>query len=110
VPRANSLETNGAAASLTRAISSRSSASAVCTLRRRKAVAQRSLIVRPALRARPAQPRVELVLHRTLDHQSGAQLGRLRQRLARVLTDTHAKQPIELLLDPRRRGTARLTA
>jgi hypothetical protein len=68
-----------------------------------KAIAQPSLIIRPALVARPAQPGVELVLDRALDDQSRPQLRELRERLARVLTDPHGKQPVDLLLDLRRR-------
>jgi hypothetical protein len=68
-----------------------------------KAVAQPPLIVRSAFIARPAQPRVELVLHRALNDQPSAQPRELRQRLARVLTHPHAKQPVDLLLDLRRR-------
>src|SRR5918996_1944937 len=58
---------------------------------------------RPALIARAAKPGVELVLHSPLDDQPGPEPRQLRQRLARVLADPHGKQPIDLLLDPRRR-------
>jgi hypothetical protein len=74
------------------------------------AVAQQSpLILRSALIARPAQPRVELVLDSSLDDQPGTKLGERRQRLPRVLTNSHGKQLIDLLFDLRRRryGTSR---
>src|SRR5215207_66541 len=60
-------------------------------------------MVRPALIARAAKPGVELVLNRALDDQPGTEPGQLRQRLARVLADHHSKQPVDLLLDLRRR-------
>jgi acetyl esterase/lipase len=44
-----------------------------------------------------------LASHRALNDQPGAELRELRQRLARVLTHPHRKQPIDLLLDLRRR-------
>jgi len=47
--------------------------------------AQPALILRPALIPSPAQPSVELILHGALDDQPGAELGRPRQRLPRVL-------------------------
>ena len=34
---------------------------------------------------------------------TGAELRQLRQRLARVLADPHGKQPVDLVLDLRRR-------
>jgi hypothetical protein len=40
---------------------------------------------------------------RTLDDQAGTQLRELRQRLPRVLAHPHSEQPIDLLLDLRRR-------
>src|SRR4051812_30365717 len=70
---------------------------------RAKPVAQPALIVRPALIARPPQPRIELVLDRPLDDQPRAQLRELRQRLARVLAHPDSQQPVDLLLDLRRR-------
>jgi len=66
-------------------------------------VAQPALVVGPALVTGAPQPGVELVLNGTLDDQPGAQLRELRQRLPRILTDSHGKQPIDLLLDLRRR-------
>jgi hypothetical protein len=66
-------------------------------------VAQPALIRRPALIARAAKPRVELVLDRALDDQPGPEPGQLRQRLARVLTHPHGEQPVDLFLDLRRR-------
>jgi hypothetical protein len=60
-------------------------------------------MLRPALIASPTQPLIELVLHSPLDDQPGAQLRQLRQRLARVLTDPHSKQLIDLLFNLRRR-------
>jgi len=56
---------------------------------RRRCLAQPSLIVRPALIARPAQPGVELILDRTLDDQPRPEFREFRERLARVLTDPH---------------------
>jgi hypothetical protein len=75
---------------------------------RAKPVAQPRRRLGPTLIARPPKPRVELILHRPLDDQPGAQLRELRQRLPRVLTNPHGKQRIDLLLDlPRRRyGTS----
>jgi hypothetical protein len=106
----NSLQTNDSAASRTCAISTSSSPSSVCTLRGAKPVAQAVSVVaqpalmrRPALIARPPQPRVELILNGALDDQPGPQPRQLRQRLARVLTHPHGKQPVDLRLDLRRR-------
>src|SRR2546430_2670879 len=62
-------------------------------------VAQPALVVGPALVTGAPQPGVELVLNGTLDDQPGAQLRELRQRLPRILTDSHGKQPIDLLLN-----------
>src|SRR5439155_10899136 len=70
---------------------------------RAKPVAQPSLIVRPALIARPPEPRVELVLDRALDDQSRSEPRELRQRLARIVADSDREQPVDLLLDLRRR-------
>jgi hypothetical protein len=103
VPRGNNLETNGSAASRTCGISTESSPSAVCTRRGAKPVAQAPLVIGPALIPSAPQPGVELVLDRALDDQPGAEFRQLRQRLPRVLPDSHAKQPIDLLLDLRRR-------
>jgi hypothetical protein len=72
VPRGNSLETNGSAAARTSGISTDSSPSAVCTLRGRKPL--RSPRFGPAFVARPAQPRIELVLDGALDDQPRAEL------------------------------------
>jgi hypothetical protein len=66
-------------------------------------VAQPTLISRPALIARLAKPGVELILDRALDDQPRPEPGELRQRLTRILADPHSKQPIDLLLDLRRR-------
>jgi hypothetical protein len=66
-------------------------------------VAQPTLVVGPALVASAAQPGVELILDRALDDQPGPEPRELRQRLARVLTDPHGQQPVDLLLDLRRR-------
>src|SRR4029450_8132095 len=66
-------------------------------------VAQPALMRRPALIARATQPGIELVLHGPLDDQPGPEPGQLRQRLARVLTDPHGQQGVDLLLDLRRR-------
>jgi hypothetical protein len=62
-----------------------------------------ALIVRPALIARPSQPRVELVLDRALDDQPRSEPGQPRQRLALVLTDHDSQQPVDLRFDLRRR-------
>src|SRR5439155_14436420 len=70
---------------------------------RAKAVAQAPLILGPALIARPAKPGVELVLHSALDDQSGAELGETRQRLPRVLTNSHGEQLVDLVFNLRRR-------
>jgi hypothetical protein len=66
-------------------------------------VAQTALMRRTALIARPPEPRVELVLHGPLDDQPGAELGQLRQRLARVLTHPDSQQLVDLFFDLRRR-------
>jgi hypothetical protein len=106
----NSLETNGSAAALTCGISTESSplrglqpAGAKAVAQPSPVVAQPSLMVRPALIASPAQPGVELVLHGALDDQPRPEPRQLRQRLAGVLTDPHGQQPVDLLLDLRRR-------
>jgi hypothetical protein len=70
---------------------------------RPKAIAQPALVIGPALIARPAQPRVELLLDRALDDQPRPEPGQLRQRLARVLAHPHGQQPVDRLLDLRRR-------
>src|SRR3954447_6330459 len=57
-----------------------------------EAVAQPGRRLRPALVARPPQPRVELVLHRALNDQPGAQPRELRQRLPRILAHPHGQQ------------------
>src|SRR5437667_10437365 len=75
VPLGNSFETNGSAASLTCGIPTCSSPSPGLHPARAKAVAQPPLILGPALIARPAEPRVELILNSPLDDQSGAELG-----------------------------------
>jgi hypothetical protein len=69
----NSFETNGSAASL---ICGSSTAAPLERLRlaRAKAVAQPSLMVRPALIARAAKPGVELVLDGALDDQPRPEL------------------------------------
>jgi hypothetical protein len=77
---------------------------------RAKAVAQASLALRPALIPGAAQPRVELLLGRPPDDQPGPELGELRQPLPRVLTDPDGAQPVDPLLDLRRRRYVRLTA
>src|SRR5262245_3831285 len=58
---------------------------------------------RPALITRPAQPRIELVLHRTLDDQPRPEPRQLRQRLARALTHPHSQQILDLHFNLRRR-------
>jgi hypothetical protein len=68
-----------------------------------EAVAQPGRRLRPALISGATQPRVELILDRALDDQPGAEPRELRQRLARVLTDPDSQQPVDLLLDLRRR-------
>src|SRR4051794_7539856 len=70
---------------------------------RAKAVAQPRRRLRPPLIPGAAQPRVELLLNRPLDDQAGAELRELRQRLARILADPDGQQPVDLLLDLRRR-------
>jgi hypothetical protein len=104
------LEANVCAASRTCGISISSSPSAVCRRARSKAVAQPALVVaqpalmvRPALITRPAQPGVELLLHRPLNDQPGAKLRQLRQRPARVIADPHGQQSVDPSLDLRRR-------
>jgi hypothetical protein len=66
-------------------------------------VAQPALVLRPALIPRPTQPGVELVPHSPLNDQPGAQLGQLRQRLPRILTHPNSQQPVDPLLNLRRR-------
>jgi hypothetical protein len=78
-------------------------AGAKAVAKSRVVVAQPALIVGPALIARATEPGVELVLHGPLDDQPRPQPRQLRQRLARVLTHPHGQQPLDLLLDLRRR-------
>ena len=75
-------------------------------------VARRSVAARAAApsRKRARHPRsatrsrfVELVLNGALDDQPRPEPRQLRQRLARVLAHPHGKQPLDLLLDLRRR-------
>ena len=70
---------------------------------RPEAVAQPRRRLPPALIARAPKPRVELILHRSLDDQSGAEPRELRQRLTRALANPDSEQPVDLLLDLRRR-------
>src|SRR5204862_971189 len=69
----------------------------------RVVVAQPALILGPPLIPGAAKPRVELVLHRPLDDQPGAELREFRQRLPRVLADPHSEQLVDPSLDLRRR-------
>jgi hypothetical protein len=78
-------------------------ARAIAVSQPRLVVAKAALIVGPTLIARPAQPRVELVLDRALDDQPRPELRQLRQRLAGVLAHPHSQQPIDLPFDLRRR-------
>jgi hypothetical protein len=79
------------------------SARAKAVAKPRVVVAQPALMRRPTRIARAAQPSVELVLDRALDDQPSPKLRELRQRLARVLTHPDSQQPVDLLLDLRRR-------
>jgi hypothetical protein len=78
-------------------------ARAIAVSEPRLVVAKPALIVGPALIARPAQPRIELVLDRALDDQTGAELRQLRQRLSGVLANPDGKQLVDLFLYLRRR-------
>jgi hypothetical protein len=69
----------------------------------RPIVAQPALILGPALVASATQPRVELILHSTLDDQARAELRQHRQGLPRVLTDPNSQQLIDLIFNLRRR-------
>nr|WP_259315733.1 phosphoribulokinase [Capillimicrobium parvum] len=66
-------------------------------------VAHARLEVGPALVSGAAQPRVELLLDRALDDQPRAELGQLRQRLARVLANPDGQQLVDLSFELRRR-------
>src|SRR5205823_12616048 len=66
-------------------------------------VAKPPLMIRAPVIPRAPQPGVELILHSPLDDQSGAELGKTRQRFPRILTDSHGEQLIDLVLDLRRR-------
>jgi hypothetical protein len=79
-------------------------ARAIAVSEPRVEVAKATLVVGPALVARPPEPSVELVLDRPLDDQPGAEPGQLRQRPARVLADPDAQQLVDLglYLRPRR--------
>jgi hypothetical protein len=101
VPRGKSLETNGSAPhlrDLQRELALRGLQPAGP-----EAIAQPRRRLRPTLVARPSQPRVELILHGTLDDQAGTEPRELRERLSRVLTDSDREQRVDLLLDLRRR-------
>jgi hypothetical protein len=78
-------------------------ARAIAVAQPRVVVAQPALIIGPALIPGATKPGVELVLDRALDDQPRSHPGQLRQRLARVLTDPHGQQPVDLFLDLRRR-------
>jgi hypothetical protein len=110
VLRGNSFETNGSAAclicgdlDLELPLERLQLARAKAVAKARVIVAQPALICRPALIARPAQPGVELVLDGALDDQPRPELRQFRERLAGVLTDPHGQEPVDLLLDLRRR-------
>jgi hypothetical protein len=78
-------------------------AGAIAVSQPRVEVVKAALVVAPALIASPAEPGVELVLDRSLDDQPRTELRQLRQRLARVLTDSNGEQLVDLVLDLRRR-------
>src|SRR4051812_46672886 len=59
--------------------------------------------LRPTLIARAAQPRIELLLDRTVDDQACPELREFGQRLARTLAHADGQQPVDLGLDLRRR-------
>ena len=69
----------------------------------RLVVAKPALILRPALIARSAQPRLELVLDSPLNDQPGTELRELRQRLSGVLADPDGEQLVDLVFYLRRR-------
>jgi hypothetical protein len=117
VPLGNSVEANVSAASRTCGISfssfpPRSAACAGesrCADRRRSCAARADSPGRRSYRARPSQASNSSSTARWMI-QPGAQPGELRQRLPRVLTYPHGKQPLNLSLDLRRPRYVRLTA
>src|SRR5271166_516114 len=85
------------------ATTSRGSEMAIAISEPRLVVAKPALILRPALIARSAEPRLELVLHSPLNDQPGTELRQLRKRLSGVLAHPNGKQLVDLVLDLRRR-------
>ena len=76
---------------------------AIAVSQPRLVVAKPTLVIGPALIARPAQPGIELVLDRALDDQPRPEPRQLRQRLSRVLAHPNGQQLVDLGLYLRRR-------